>query len=168
MVNRPSALDNEQRQDQDIRSGSGLHAWAEQTTLPATTRRQSDTARRWHHQQTSPFSVSLQSAAGLLHPVRRQHTEEVTNKIPRIPIWNRFDAGFIPLRSSIWLDAARQCTARSHNAASYQSGRPPRLCTGRYQRRTYSGIALVLSSGGDIQILRRDGTGKATLMSSDC
>ena len=29
-------------------------------------------------------------------------------KIPRMPIWNRFDARFIPLRSSIWLEAARQ------------------------------------------------------------
>ncbi|STE86599.1 Uncharacterised protein [Escherichia coli] len=49
MVNRPRrALDNEQRQDQDIRSGSGCtHAWAEQTTLQQQHAAKSDTARRW-------------------------------------------------------------------------------------------------------------------------
>ncbi|MNC62043.1 hypothetical protein D3C75_1120260 [compost metagenome] len=29
-------------------------------------------------------------------------------KIPKIPMWNRLDARFIPLRSSIWLEPARQ------------------------------------------------------------
>src|SRR5690606_26700088 len=68
--------------------------------------------------------------------------------------------------ASGWRQHAR-CTGHSHNAASFPPGtRCPRY-TGKCQRRTYSGSALVLSSVRDIQILRSHRSGKTTLMRGD-
>ena len=78
------ALDNEQRQDQDIRSGSGCtHAWAEQTTLQQQhaanqTQHTAGTTSKHRH-----FLFHFNRQPGFIHPVRRQHTEEVTDKNPQ-------------------------------------------------------------------------------------
>ncbi len=75
-------------------------------------------------------------------------------KYPEIPRGTGLTPGsFLCDPASDWKPPA-VCTGRV-NVTSYRSEIPIRQCTGRYhQRRTYSGSALVLSSGGEIRLLR--------------
>ena len=82
----PRALYHQQGEDQDIRCGcGGTHARAEQTTLE-----QQQAANKGHHAAGTArdhrhLLLHVNRQPRFIHPVRRQHPEEVTGKNAQNP-----------------------------------------------------------------------------------
>lgn len=79
-------LDHQQREDQDVSAGGGRpHAWAKQTTFE-----QQHATHETHQARRAAANhchllFHFNRQPRFIHPVRRQHTEEVTGEDPQNP-----------------------------------------------------------------------------------